>query len=117
MIIFNSANLTAKAEGYLKRVPTKIFRVETISTNGISEETMVRGKMDYDVIITQAEEDEYSKLIDMFFYENDFSIIDTDRNIDGQHYKMNTNDFMLNEVEDKKEKCFYYVGNFRIVKI
>jgi len=116
MIIFNSGNITAKAEGYLKRVPTKGLRVETLSTNDIVEETVIRSKMNYDVVITKADEENYDKLIDIFFLENEFNIIDTDRNIDGQNYMHRSDEFVLNEVEDKKNKCFYYVGNFRVFK-
>jgi len=119
MLIFISTNITVRADGYAKLIPTKIHRNTTLSTNGIEEETFVRGKMNYDITITKMPQADYLKMIDIFLMpsENDFSIIDTDRNIDGQHYKISADEFMLNEVENKKEKSFYYVGNFRIVKI
>ena len=117
MLIFNSTNLSVRANGYAKLIPTKVHRNVTESTNGIEEETFVRGKMNYDITITKMEQADYLKMIDIFLYENDFGIIDTDRNFDGQHYKLSSDEFSLQEVENKKDKSFYYTGNFRLIKI
>jgi len=117
MIKFTSTNYEALAEGMTKKIPTKVHNNITVSTNGIEEETNVRVKMDYEINIAKIEQADYNDLLNMFSYENDFSINDNSRNHEGTHYKITGTTFSLTEIENKNDKNFYYTGAFGIVKI
>jgi hypothetical protein len=117
MIIFSGTNFTAKAIGYLDPIFIKDFYVETKSTNAKLDDSYVRAKTNYEVFITKLEQEEFNNLKNVF-YENDFSIIDTERGFDGTHYKFNVDTFPIKgAIENKKTKSFYYAGTFEIHKI
>lgn len=117
MIKLKSMYYNVECIGTLKRIPKKVFQVQTVSTNGVVEETYVRSKMNYEINIAKIDEPNYINLIDMFLYDNDFSIIDTDRNIEGSHYRITGDTLTLNEVENKKDKEYYYTGTLTLEKI
>jgi hypothetical protein len=118
MIIFSSTNFTAKANGYLDPIFIKDFYVETKSTNAKLDESYVRGKTNYEVFITKLEQDDFLILKNIFLYENDFTVVDTERGLDGTHYKFNVDTFPIKgAIENKKTKSFYYAGTFEIHKI
>jgi len=117
MIIFESTNITSRGIGTLKKIPTKVFVNTTVSTNGVINETHVRGKMNFEVNIVKIDQDEYDYLCDIFLLENDFNIKDTDRGLEGRGYKLSGETFSLTEIENKKEKNFYYTGNFNVEKL
>jgi len=116
MLIFTSTNIIAKATGIAKVIPKKIHRIKTTSTNGIDNETSVRGKVNYNITITEMSQDNYDKMLDIFRLENDFGFMDTERGFDGQSYYLDMDEFSLNEIENKDEKVFYYSGAFLITK-
>ena len=115
MLIFQSTNYKAIAIGTSKPVDAKGHRNVTVSTNFVKNETHVRDVTHYDITINKMTEDNYKEMR-YLFKENDFSITDTEKVNEGQHYFLDMDEFTLNEVEDKKDKGYYYTGTFRITK-
>jgi hypothetical protein len=62
------------------------------------------------VFITKLEQEEFNNLKNVF-YENDFSIIDTERGFDGTHYKTYEVKY-LPQFDSKKENVSILVPKF-----
>lgn len=116
MIKFTSDNFQVSAIGTLKKIPDLRGTNITTSINQVKQKTSIRGVMEYDVNITKMEQEEYDKMINMFLLDGEFNIVDTERNFEGKTYFIEDNSFSLNEIEDKKRKCYYYTGSFRVTK-
>jgi hypothetical protein len=110
-------NYTVVCEGYLKKIPSKRNRILTTSVNGVLEESFTRANYDYDVIINDMDDENYSIFCELFLRDNQFLIDDTERGITDGYFMIDMEEPPLQEVEDKNEKEFYYTGNFRIRRI
>jgi len=116
LIIIKSNNYTIRANGTLKVKMKKRGRIVTDSTNGVKDESYTRRLKTYDLNISKMTQGNYNNLLDMYGKENSFTVEDTDRNIfDGQFF-IDTNEFSLQENENKKEKGYYYNGSTPLEK-
>ena len=110
MIKITSTSYSATAEGSTTMEGKKTGRVVTISTNGISKESSTRSMRTYNITITNMDQANYDELMDMFLYDNDFVIEDTNRNFEVGNFFIDSDSFKLQDNEDKKEKGYYYTG-------
>ena len=116
MLRIISDNFEVSAIGTLTKIPTLRGTNVTTSINQVKQKTSIRGLMEYTINIVKMEQEEYDKMINMFLYDGEFSIIDTERNFEGNKYFIEEDTFSLAEIEDKKRKCYYYSGSFKVTK-
>jgi len=117
MIIITSNSYSCTCEGMIAIKRSKRGRVITNSTNQIKKEDSVRVVTELSsVSITNMDQENYDILLDIFSYENSFVIEDTNRNIKLGNFIIDSEELSLQDIENKKEKSYYYTGNLPNLK-
>lgn len=109
--------ITCHLSGVLTRIPTKIGQALIETNLGARKTEHTRSVIDFSLRIDYMSLEDYLELEKIFLVSNsDLDITDTDRGMYYSGYFIDGEMLQLEEKEDIKNNCYYYIGGIQLNK-
>ncbi|MGL5961940.1 MAG: hypothetical protein ACRCZ0_08305 [Cetobacterium sp.] len=107
-------NIKVVFDGSIKRVPQLKGLIVTDTALGGEKSESIRGVINLEVNIRHLSQSEYAEMEALFMSSSTIDIIDNDKGSHYINYGIQGDTLDLEELEDSKNKTYYYAGSLRL---